>query len=330
MESTTRRRFIKRAGTLTVGAGLFGMAACGETSTNNSETANGETKTEPQVITNLFDISLAQWSLHKMIRADELDNLDFAKMTKETFGISAIEYVNQLFPDQRSDAEYLAELKKRADDHGVKSMLIMVDREGDLGNTDDAARQKAVENHYRWVDAAKYLGCHSIRVNAAGKGTAEEVGAAAVDGLGRLSEYGAKEGIGVIVENHGGYSSDGKWLSGVISQVGMDNCGTLPDFGNFCIERKDGGCANEYDRYTGVTELMPFAKAVSAKSHEFDADGNEVRTDYKRMLEIVKNAGYSGYVGIEYEGSQMSEVDGIKATMALLQKVGKELNYYKG
>jgi sugar phosphate isomerase/epimerase len=269
-----------------------------------------------------FDISLAQWSLHKTLFAGEMDNLDFAKKSKMDFGISGLEYVNQFFKDKATDMDYLKQMKQRADDHGSTSVLIMVDREGNLGDTDDKARMLAVENHHKWVDAAKFLGCHSIRVNAAGQGTAEEVAAAATDGLGKLSEYAKTVGLNVIVENHGGYSSNGKWLSGVIAATGMDNCGTLPDFGNFCIERSPDGCKEMYDRYQGVSELMPFAKAVSAKSHNFDADGWETESDYKRILKTVKDAGYTGWVGVEYEGSELSEDEGIRKTVELLKMAG--------
>lgn len=202
----------------------------------------------------------------------------------------------------------------------------MCDGEGNLGDMDAAARMVAVENHYKWIDAAKFLGCHSIRVNAAGQGPAEDVKAAAIDGLGKLTEYGASNDINVIVENHGGYSSDGQWLASVINGVDNKYCGTLPDFGNFCMEYGEEGCAKEYDRYKGVEELMPFAKGVSAKSHEFNDQGQEVRTDYTKMLKIVKDAGFKGYIGIEYEGDELSEVEGIKATKELLIETGKKLS----
>ncbi|MBX2816171.1 MAG: sugar phosphate isomerase/epimerase [Saprospiraceae bacterium] len=275
--------------------------------------------------TPFFKISLAQWSLHRALKGGQMDNLDFAAKTKNDFGIEAVEYVNQFFKDKAEDKAYLDEMTKRASDVGVEQLIIMIDGEGGLGDPDDGARMKAVENHYKWVEAAKYLGCHSIRVNAYGVGTAEDVSKAAVDGLGRLSTFAKNRDINVIVENHGGYSSDGSWLAGVMKQVAMDNCGTLPDFGNFCIERGEDGCANEYDRYKGVAEMMPYAKAVSAKSHDFDAEGNETHTDYVRMMKLVKDHGYHGYVGIEYEGSVLSEEEGIMATKRLLEKVGTML-----
>ena len=201
----------------------------------------------------------------------------------------------------------------------------MIDGEGGLGDTDKAKRNQAVENHYKWVDAAKYLGCATIRVNAYGVGTRDEVQNAAVEGLSKLGEYGEKTGINIIVENHGGYSSDGQWLSTVMKKVGKKNVGTLPDFGNFCIRRGtgelyEGKCVEEYDRYKGVKEMMPFAKGVSAKSYDFDSKGNCVETDYKKMLKIVKDSGFRGYIGIEYEGSKLGEEEGIKKTKELLMR----------
>ncbi|MEC7811584.1 MAG: sugar phosphate isomerase/epimerase family protein, partial [Verrucomicrobiota bacterium] len=259
----------------------------------------------------LYAISLAQWSLNRQFFGGKLNALDFAKVTKEEFDLDAIEYVNQFFKDKANDEAYLGQLKSRAADHGVKSLLIMVDGEGSLGHGGTAERNKAVLNHHKWADAAKFLGCHSIRVNAAttGNGSFEEKQKLAADGLRSLSEYGAKLGLNVIVENHGGLSSNGAWLAGVMKIVNLPNCGTLPDFGNFNV-----GDGKWYDRYQGVTELMPFAKAVSAKSHEFDEKGDEVRTDYRRMMSIVLAAGYHGYVGIEYEGSKVDAYTGIKKT----------------
>lgn len=268
----------------------------------------------------LFKISLAEWSLHRTLREGKLTNLDFPKTAKEDYGIDAIEFVNQFFKDKANDREYLADLKKRADDLGVKMLLIMCDGEGALGDADEAKRTKAVENHYRWVEAAKYLGCHSIRVNAQSSGSYDEQLERAADGLRKLSEFGDKHAINVIVENHGGLSSNGEWLAAVMKRVNHKRCGTLPDFGNFNL-----GGGKQYDRYKGVAELMPFAKAVSAKSHDFDDQGNEIHTDYKKMMKIVLDAGYHGYVGIEYEGSKISEPEGIKATKKLLERVRNEL-----
>lgn len=274
----------------------------------------------------LFKISLAQWSLHRMLKSGKLDALDFASFTKKTFDINAIEYVNSFFKERAEDNAYLAQLKNRAKEHGIKSLLIMVDGEGALGDPDKTKRTQAIENHYRWVTAAKFLGCHSIRVNAQSDGTYEEQISLAADGLGRLTEFASKHELSVIVENHGGLSSNGKWLASVMKKVDNPRCGTLPDFGNFCLDwnKRDEPDA-WYDRYQGVKELMPFAKAVSAKSYDFDEAGNDTHTDFLRMMKIVLDAGYQGFVGIEYEGEKLNEVDGIKATKKLLEKVRKEL-----
>ena len=319
----SRRIFLRN--TLATGASLYVLPTW-LTSCAPSEKGGGEEEVAQSAAPDMFfKISLAQWSLHRMLKGGQLDNLDFAAKTKNDFGIEAVEYVNQFFMDKGKDMQYLGEMKKRAADNGVESVLIMVDGEGYLGNADAAKRAQAVENHYQWVEAAKFLGCHSIRVNAAGEGTAEEVGKNATEGLHSLASFAQDYGINVIVENHGGYSSDGSWLSKVIADVQLDNCGTLPDFGNFCITRSEDGCADSYDRYQGVKDLMPFAKAVSAKSHDFDAEGNEIHSDYMRIMQTVKEAGYRGYVGIEYEGKELGEEEGIMATKALLEKVGAAL-----
>jgi sugar phosphate isomerase/epimerase len=269
----------------------------------------------------LFKISLAEWSLHRTLNKGELNNLDFAKVAKNDYGIEAIEYVNQFFKGKAKDKNYLAQLKQRAEDLGVKTLLIMIDNEGALGDADEQKRTKAIENHYQWVEAAKFLGCHSIRVNAASSGSYEEQLKRAADGLSRLTEFAEPYEINVIVENHGHLSSNGEWLSSVIKKVDRKRCGTLPDFGNFNL-----GDGKQYDRYKGVAELMPLAKAVSAKSGDFDEQGNEIHTDYRRMMKIVIDAGYHGYVGIEYEGGKLSEPDGIRATKKLLEKVREELS----
>jgi sugar phosphate isomerase/epimerase len=252
-----------------------------------------------------------------------MEHLDFPKVARQDYAIEAIELVNQFFPDKAQDAAYLAEFKKRAQGEGVKILLIMIDHEGALGDPDPAARTKAVENHYKWVEAGKFLGCHSIRVNAETKGVGSfaEQQERATDGLRRLSQFAAGHGLNVIVENHGGLSSNGAWLAGVMRKVNLRNCGTLPDFGNFQVSQSES-----YDRYKGVAEMMPFAKAVSAKSHDFDSNGNERNTDFRRMLKIVLNAGYRGYFGIEYEGDRLSEPVGILATKRLLMTVRDELS----
>lgn len=309
-------------------AGTLFLGACSKT----------EKATDPG-----WNISLAQWSLHKSFFGDALNGnwQEFSRLLKEapdsllqgplkpvdfpsiakSYGINTIELVNTFYYGKAKDMAYWEDFKKRCDEAGVNVGLIMCDALGNLGDADSTARKLAVENHYPWVDIAAYLGAQTIRVNAAGQGTAEEVAKNAAEGLARLGEYAAAKGINVVVENHGGYSSDGSWLAGVMKAVNKKNVGTLPDFGNFCIEHGPDGCIKEYDLYKGIEELMPYAKGVSAKTNDFDAEGNETTKDYVRIMKIVKESGFSGNIGIEYEGNNLSEDEGIKATKALLEKV---------
>jgi len=310
MNQLTRRSFM--AGSACAAVGIASPLLASPISARSGRTRPSQ---DP-----LFKISLAQWSLHRTIRSGKLDNLDFAKVAKQEFGIDAVEYVNQFFKDKSKDRSYLREMKQRCEDQGVKSLLIMCDGVGQLGAANETARTRAVEGHFPWVEAAKFLGCHSIRVNAASSGSREEQVKRAADGLARLSEFAQPLEMNVIVENHGGLSSDGSWLAKVIETVSMDNCGTLPDFGNFNL-----GGGKTYDRYRGIDELMPFAKGVSAKSHEFDDSGFEIHTDYMRMLKIVLDHDYHGYIGIEYEGGKLDEYAGIRATQQLLLKVRDQL-----
>ncbi|MDJ0645908.1 MAG: sugar phosphate isomerase/epimerase family protein [Flavobacteriaceae bacterium] len=280
-----------------------------------------------------FKLSLAQWSLNKSIRFEGKDPTDFAQRASE-LGFDGLEYVSQLYKNRLDSIgmdSLLVVLKAKSDKYKIENLIIMVDGEGNLASTDEKERDQAVENHKKWVDAAAYLGCHSIRVNTFGTNDPELWVDAATDGLRKLSQYAATKSIGILVENHGWLSSDAPKVVEVMKAVNMDNCGTLPDFGNWCVKRKDGEkwgeCIEEYpDMYQGIQLLMPYAKAVSAKSYDFDENGSETKIDYKRMMQVVKDAGYDGYVGVEYEGSRLSEEEGIKATRDLLLKVAKELN----
>jgi len=265
-----------------------------------------------------FKISLAEWSLHKALFAKDakITNLDFPKMARQEFGIEAVEFVNQFFKDKAKDSAYLKDLKGRADDNGVTCVLIMIDGEGDLSAADSGKRNQAVENHKKWVDAAAALGCHSIRVNTGSNYSPTNLDAAS-EGCGALAEYGAKNKINIICENHGGPSSDPDSLLALIKKVNSPRFGTLPDFGNF--PKKDGKYS--IDIYEAIARLMPYAKGVSAKSYDFDSEGKETQLDYARILKIVTDAGYSGHVGIEYEGSRLSEPEGILATRKLLESL---------
>lgn len=321
------------------------MLSCNSGKKPTSGNADSDKAARAKTETPDFQISLAQWSLHRTFLGGPIEDWgEFARVMSESpdevlkgadpmefptmaaeYGIYSIELVNTFYYSKAGDEDYWVEFKQKCDDAGVSVGLIMCDLLGDLGHADPEARRAAVEAHHKWVDIAEFLGANSIRVNAAGQGTPEEVAANAADGLKKLGEYGASKGINILVENHGGISSDGKWLSGVMEMVGMDNVGTLPDFGNFCIQYDADGCVEEYDRYKGIAELMPYAKGVSAKSQEFDEDGNETKSDFLRIMKIVKDSGFKGCVGIEYEGSRLSEDEGIKTTKALLEKVFAEL-----
>jgi sugar phosphate isomerase/epimerase len=275
-------------------------------------------------------ISLAQWSLHKAFQAGDLDAADFPIIASRDYDLYAVEYVNGFYADVVTDQNYWKNLRKTADSVGVTNLLIMVDEEGDLGSEDPAQRQQAVENHYKWLDAAAILGCHSIRVNAFGEGNQEEMKEYMTDALKRLGAYAAKLDLNVLIENHGLNSSDGQWVASLMEAVDMPNVGTLPDFGNWCTSHKWGSiqkgkdCDQAYNIYEGVRELMPYARGVSAKSYDFDDSGKESNIDYDKMLSIVKDAGFSGYIGIEYEGDALSEPEGIRATKSLLESVMNE------
>lgn len=311
MKTTTRRDFVAGA------AGLGSALALG-----SKRRVFAQAKEEPKAdaAKPFFTISLAEWSLHRMLQARNFEHLSFPGVATKGFGIDAVEYVSQFFTDKACDLPYLTELRKMCEHTGVESRLIMVDGEGSLAAADEAERAQAIENHRKWIVAAWTLGCIAVRVNAYGSGEPEAQMSQAAASLRALAAYADPYGIDVIVENHGGISSNGKWMAGVMTMADHPRVGTLPDFGNFHL-----GGDEWYDRYEGVREMMPWARAVSAKSYEFDKDGNEVRTDFKRMMKIVVDAGYHDRVGIEYEGDKVSEPEGVHLTKALLERVRDEL-----
>ncbi len=317
--SLDRRRFVRR---MTAGAAGLVLSRVGRSPATGlrADPAIGEAVPRAGGPEPLFNMSLAQWSLHNALGAGELENLDFPRAARREYGIDAVEYVNVFFQDRARDQGYLLTLKDRCDAEGVKSLLIMCDDEGRLGDPDDSARTTAIENHYQWVEAARLLGCHSIRVNAASEGSWEEQRDLASDGLHRLAEFADGFGMNVLVENHGGLSSNGRWLSSVIEAGDHPRLGTLPDFGNFRISDSE-----RYDNYRGVEQMMPYARAVSAKTNDFDESGEEATLDYEELIRIVLDSGYRGWIGIEYEGTRLSEPDGIRLTKALLERVREKL-----
>jgi sugar phosphate isomerase/epimerase len=276
-------------------------------------------------------ISLAQWSLHRALENGELKAEDFPRIARETYGIGAVEYVNKFYLDYLGEPTRWKELRRQADSEGVKSLLIMVDEEGDLGASGSKEQAVAVHRHALWLEAAMILGCHSIRVNAFGKGTRPELKNALVDGLGKLAELGADRRINILVENHGYHTSDASFMTDIIREVDNPYLGTLPDFGNWCLSREwgstqDGSCKESYDPVAGVAAFLPYAKGVSAKSYDFDDQGNETLLPYRHLLQKVKDSGFTGYIGIEYEGSRLSEPEGIRATKSLIERVWEELD----
>lgn len=328
-----RRNFIRNSSQAGIAVSLLGMYACKENKKTEAENTEAASTVE-EVAEPFFKLSLAQWSIHKMIREDGIDPYTFAEKAKN-WGFSGLEYVSQLYNPELSDADYSDEAmaafveksNAEAKKHGMENVLIMIDGQGNLAVNDEAERDETVEKHKKWVDAAASMGCHAIRVNLNGSMVPEEWKASAIDGLTKLSTYAKTKNINVLVENHGGLSSNGALHAEVMKAVDLDNCGTLPDFGNFCITRnEDRSCKEEYDKYKGVAELMPYAKAVSAKSNDFDEEGNAIGIDYVKMMQMVKDAGYTGFIGVEYEGSILNEEAGIKATKDLMLKVAKELN----
>ncbi|WP_298238581.1 sugar phosphate isomerase/epimerase family protein [uncultured Algibacter sp.] len=314
---------------ITLGVIMLSFFACNNKTKKQGAMETNEVKEEVVEAAPFFKVSLAQWSLHKSVRESGVSPFNFAKEAK-SLGINAIEYVNQLYTKEIETLGFDAvidSLKAESEKHGVTNVLIMIDHEGYLAHPDEAKRNEAVENHKKWVDAAKKLGCHAIRVNASGTDNQEEWDVAAIDGLKRLAEYAATQNINVLVENHNDLSSNPVGLAKAMKAINLPNCGTLPDFGNWCIRKDEAGtCTERYpDIYEATQMLMPFAKAVSAKTYNFDETGNETTIDFVKMMQIVKDAGYTGYVGIEYEGDELGEKEGIIATMKLLEKATAQL-----
>lgn len=276
-------------------------------------------------------ISLAQWSLHRALERGDLKAVNFPMVAKKEFGISAVEYVNEFYADELHNASFWDNLKRDTDAEGIQNVLIMVDKEGELGAAKTLERTRAVDRHRSWIEAARRLGCAAIRVNAFGKGDPNTLREALIDGLGMLAEAGSEADISILVENHGLHTSDAGFITGILSAVNNPYLGTLPDFGNWCLNKewgstKDGSCTNSYDPVKGLQEMLPFAKGVSAKSYDFGPDGAETRLPYKALLQEVKDSGFNGYIGIEYEGDRLSEAQGIRATKALIEKTWATLD----
>ena len=324
---------------------VFILFSCKNDVKKEEETASEKTKQEqPKVekkpVEKKYKHSLAQWSLHTPFQNGTLDPMNFPQIAKD-LGFEGVEYVTQLYP-QVEDAVGKPNYKEailnlagkwleKSKAAGVDNVLIMVDHAGELADPDPEKLKIAVENHKIWMDAAKLIGAHSVRANLFGELDPEKWHTLSVASLKELGAYGKEIGVNIVIENHGGWSSDADKLVAVMQEVNMDSVGVLPDFGNFCVERRDGDrwaspCINTYDMYDGVTKLMPFAKGVSAKSYNFDEQGNETKIDYQKMLQIVADAGYKGYIGTEYEGPLEDPKEGVTLTKTLVQKSIDNLN----
>ncbi|MBL6669417.1 MAG: TIM barrel protein [Flavobacteriaceae bacterium] len=318
-----RETFLKQLCYAGVGVSSLSMISC-----KNKPTEKMVAETPAM----FFKLSLAQWSLHRSIREDGLNPYEFAKLAKGC-GFEGLEYVSRFYADlfdpnniEKGMQEFITKSNLEAQKHGMENLLIMIDDEGDLSSSNEKERVQSIENHKKWIKAASAMNCHSVRLNLYGEEDPDLWKQNSIASLKALANFAAPYNINIIVENHGNLTSKADLLMEAINGADMSNCGTLPDFGNFCIEKdSNDDCLNEYDRYKGITEMMPKAFGVSAKSHDFDSEGNEKNTDYMRMLKIVKSSGYSGFIGVEYEGSELSEVEGIKATRDLLLKVGAQV-----
>ena len=260
--------------------------------------------------------AVQQYSFNRQLKSGELDMLDYPKTVVEGTGIKALEYFNGHMEEKASDTAFFKEIRKRTDDLGAVNTMILCRSKSALDSPDAAERSASVESYKPWLEAMKILGGLCIRVDVRSPGDAEEQKQHAVAGLQKLTEVADKEfELDIVVENHGNHSSNGAWVADVMKKVGLENCGTLPDFQNF----------TDYDPYQGVKEMMPWAKIVCAKSKKFDESGNEVNVDYRRMLKIVKDSGFKGYIGIEFEGHDVDPVSGINATKKLIETVMAEM-----
>jgi len=267
-----------------------------------------------------------------------------------------------------ADAKKVAkESLKRSNDFGLKNLLIMVDGEGNLANIDRKYNDNSVENHKKWIDCASEMGCHSIRVNLDSDGSLDDWTNNSVESLNKLCEYAKSFGLNIIIENHTTYSGSGgesfaanpEYIINVIKKVDFENIGALPDFGNWCqsFKKRDRSelisrfrdnnekddepkvkitssyfstCNKMYDIYEGVSKLLPYAKAVSAKVNSFDENGEDLDIDYTKMLKVIKDSNYSGYIGVEQQASFEDNIDPIQAinlTKELLFKSWSKLSW---
>ena len=262
---------------------------------------------------NRFQIGIQEYTFHRWIKSGKLTHLDYPGLVKRELGITHIEYWNRPFNGKHTDKAFVGELVKCTTGEGMKNVLILVDAKNQLDAKDAAQRDRAVDEHKGWIDCAAQLGCDAIRVNCRSGGDKQENLKNAGLGLGALCDYAKDTPVKVVIEPHGGHSQDPDWLLAAMKEIDRPNAGLLPDFNNF----------GKYDRYDGVTKSLPFAPAVCAKALKFDEQGNEVNTDYFRMLKIVYESDYSGVISIEFEGHGIDPVEGSRQTKTLIERALK-------
>ena len=295
-----------------------------------------------------LDIALQVYSFAPELLQGKFQILDFPRIIRNDYNISGAEYWSIAFLGKEKDNEFIKSLRNNSKEFGVDNLIILVDnidiqtmKSGpSLASSIKTERDSAIDFHKQWVEVAKEIGCHSIRVNLRSK---EDDNKKILDNssksLHELIEFSKNYKINIVVENHGGITGDADWMVDLMENINSKYLGTLPDFGssNFCVNKGEldlegitNRCENQYDKYDGVKKLMPYAKGVSAKSHNFNEEGEELSTDFSRMIKIISESDYDGYITIEYEGAIMSMYgqgenylnsnEGIIATKKLIEK----------
>jgi L-ribulose-5-phosphate 3-epimerase len=237
------------------------------------------------------EISLAAWSLVRSFRNGKWKLVDLPRICRENLGIGALEFVNQFF--ENPVLQYLQTVKRAGKQYEVKFVRIMVDGEGEMAAVEKKDRLASARAHRKWVDIAYELGCADIRCNMRG-GTPDwkndkDLVKRAAEAFNDLLEYARPANIDILIENHGGASSDPDTLVAVMKAVNNPHFGTLPDYGN--VNLGD-------DRYEVMRKILPYAKGVSVKA-AWTADGNNVFGDLEKLIKITQESGFHGFWGIE-------------------------------
>lgn len=289
MEKVTRRGFIGKS--LAIGAGSLAAP-----SLLKMQTAQAAPKS---AWIGKNDISLAQWALVDEVRSGKWKTLDFPRIAREDFGLNGIEFVNTLF--EVPIANYLNQLKRNANDHGVKMVLIMVDAEGETCTPLKEERKQTVINHRKWIDIAQYLGCHAIRTNCIGAKDIDKAEALkwSTETYHMMLEYAVPAGISILIENHGGVSNDADWMVSLMKEVNNKYFGVLPDW------REPG---SQFDNVGFLEKTLPYAGGMSFRNQPTDALT-------EKMIKMTHDKGFRGWYGIESSGRE-----NIKKSKELLLK----------